>query len=329
MEDRLRIAVLGCGSIGRRHLQNLLTLNQSECLAYDPIPATCQAVAAEFKVRCHARLQAVWDERPDAVIVTSPSHTHVELALAAVRHDCNIFVEKPLSNSMKKVGLLESEVRERKRVAMVACNMRFHPGPAMVKQLIDKGAIGQILAARIQSGSYLPRWRPWQDYRQSYSASPSLGGALLDCIHEIDLALWYFGAAKLVGAALLPADSIGLETDGLAEILLRHDSGVLSSVHVNFVQRDYRRTCEVIGSAGTIYWDFNAHQVKVYGTEGTVTRTFPEPDQWDLNQMYLDEISYFLRCVQTQTCPINSIQDGRAALRIAVAAKHVKQKESQ
>ena len=143
--------------------------------------------------------------------------------------------------------------------------MRFHPGPATIKRLLGQGAIGEVIAARIQSGSFLPRWRTQQHYHGSYSASPLWGGALLDCIHEIDLALWYFGSATIAGAATLPAKSLGLETDGLAEIILEHGTGVLCSVHLNFVQRDYRRTCQVIGSEGTIYWDLADHCVEVFG----------------------------------------------------------------
>src|SRR5207247_166630 len=146
------------------------------------------------------------------------------------------------------------EIESRGLVSMVACNMRFHPGPAQVKQLLESSAIGKPLSARIHVGSYLPRWRAGQDYRLSYSASRTSGGAALDCIHEIDLALWYFGAAELISVASLPAHSIGLEVDGLIEILLRHESDVLTSVHLNFLQHNYHRSCSIIGSSGTISW---------------------------------------------------------------------------
>ena len=245
----------------------------------------------------------------------------LEIAQAAASRGCHLFIEKPLSHSLKGVHTLEQEVQKRGLVAMVGCNMRFHPGPAAIKRLIDKKVVGRVIAARVQTGSYLPGWRPRQDYRQSYSASAVWGGAILDCIHEIDLALWYFGPAGLAGAAWLPATAIGLKTDGLAEILLQHQSGILSNVHLNFIQRDYRRTCQVIGSEGTIYWDFNDHGVKVLGPDGGLIKEIPEPAGWQPNQMYVDELDHFLKMVQKLTPSSNPIAGGVAALKIALAVK--------
>src|SRR5262249_44881068 len=153
-----------------------------------------------------------------AVLVTAPTHLHVPLAREAAAHGCDLFIEKPLSHSWDGVEELRHEVRRRGLVTMVGCNMRFHPGPARVHELLRRGAIGRPLAARIFTGSYLPDWRPGTDYRKSYSASSERGGGvLLDCIHEIDLALWYFGPARLAAAVAAPAETIGLDVEGVAE----------------------------------------------------------------------------------------------------------------
>lgn len=317
----MRIAVLGCGSIGRRHLRNLVALGETDLLGFDPDPAACQKVIEETGVPCYGELQPVWNHNPCVAIVAAPTNLHVELALAAVHHGCHLFVEKPLSHSLDGVDALLHEAERRGLVTMVACNMRFHPGPATVKRLLEEQAVGQVIAGRLHTGSYLPRWRPWQDYRRSYSASPQWGGAMLDCIHEIDLALWYFGPAAVVGAASLPASVIGLETDGVAEILLHHVSGVLCSVHLNFVQRDYRRACEIIGSEGSIYWDFRERRVAVFGADGELAKVLPEPAGWDMNQMYLDEMSHFLGAVRTGGSTVNPLSGGLAALEVVLAAK--------
>lgn len=318
---RMRVAVLGCGSIGRRHLQNLQSLNCAELLAYDPVPAACQPVQNELGIPCLVSLGQLWDREPDAVLVAAPTNVHLELALAAACQDAHLFIEKPLSYSLDGLDELCTEVERRDLITMVGCNMRFHPGPMMVKKLLDERAIGEVMGARIQTGSYLPSWRPGQDYRHSYSASREWGGAILDCIHEIDLALWYFGPAEVIGAAHAPARTLGLETEGLAEILLRHQSGVLSNVHLNFVQRDYRRTCQVIGSQGTIYWDYGEHQVRVYGEKGEPVQSLPGPEGWSTNKMYIDELFHFLDAAQNHTSTVNPIEGGLAALRVALAAR--------
>ncbi len=311
----MRTTLLGCGSIGRRHIQNLLSLGYTDLIAFDPSTEARQKVEQDFGISTVAALDEAWQQRPEVVFVNAPPDTHIELALKAARLGCHLFIEKPLAHSLQGIDALEAEIKERQLVNMVACNMRFHPGPAQVKQLLEANVSGEIIAARLQFSSYLPRWRPWQDYRQSYTATT---GAILDCIHEIDLALWYFGAAKVLASARLPAKSIGLEIDGLAEILLQHDSGVLTNIHLSFVQHDYYRTCQIIGSEGTIYWDFNDKQVKVYGNDGTLSQIFTQPEDWQLNQMYIDEVDHFMQAVRQGQETMNPIFGGIEALKIAL-----------
>lgn len=318
-----RFAVLGCGSIGRRHLRNLRTLGQKDLLAFDPSSAAREAVESEFEIKCFSLLDDVWAEKPETVLVTAPSNMHMELAIAGARNNCHLFIEKPLSLTLDGVGDLLETVKRQTLITMVGCNMRFHPGPALVKRLIDEGAVGNILAARVQTGSYLPEWRPWMDYRDSYSASVRRGGgALLDCIHEIDLALWYLGPGRVSGAAIRRADSLGLEVDGLAELLVQHDNGALTSIHLNFVQRDYKRCCQVIGEKGTIYWDFASLAVEVC-TSQTAARRYDLDPTWNIDQMYLDEMSYFIDCVEKCKQTFSSVEDGMAALQIVLSAKEL------
>jgi predicted dehydrogenase len=324
MDNSLRILVLGCGSIGQRHIKNLISLKAGEIIAYDISESQRQTVKANLGVEVVDTLDEAWELQPQVGLITSSTQTHVQLALQAAEHGCHLFIEKPLSHSLEGVDQLLSEIEARQLLTMVGCNMRFHPGPAMVKCLLDVGTIGQVIAARIQTGSYLPQWRPWQDYRQSYSASPEWGGAILDCIHEIDLALWYLGPAQLFAAAHLPAQTIELETDGLVEIILHHASGALSNVHLNFVQRDYRRTCQIIGSEGTIYWDFSDRLVRVFGAEGELKATYPEPEGWQVNQMYLAELEHFLQAVQNGSQTVNPVSGGVAVLKLALAARQMK-----
>ena len=318
----MRIAVLGCGSIGRRHIKNLHGLGYRDLLAFDPDLGARRKTESLLEGPMASNLEEVWRGAPEVALVTATTEVHVDLAMAAVDHGCHLFIEKPLYHVLQpQLTELLRRVAERKLVNMCACNMRFHPGPKNVKALLDEGSIGQVLSARLQTGSYLPRWQADQDYLARYSASPEWGGAILDCIHEIDLALWYFGSARVLGSAMLPAQSIGLETDGLAEILMRHRTGVLTSVHVNFVQRDYSRSCQIVGSKGSVYWDFNDGQVKVYGEDGCLTRCIREPQGWQLNQMYVDELEHFLQAVELRGPTTNPISGGVEALELALTVK--------
>jgi predicted dehydrogenase len=298
-----------------------MRLGVGNVLAYDTADACRVGISRELGIRAVDRLEEAWDWSPNAVLVAVPTNLHIPIALEAARHGCHLFIEKPLSHTLEGVEAVCAEAEDRRLVTMVGCNMRFHPGPALVKQLLEAGTIGRVIAARIQTGSYLPRWRPDQDYRQSYSASMEWGGAILDCIHEIDLALWYLGPGELRAAVHVPAWSLDLKTEGLAEMLLRHESGAISNVHLNYVQREYRRCCQLIGCDGTIDWDFSERRVRLFGPGGETKETYPDPPGWEINHMYLEEMKHFLDALRVYGQTMNPLEGGLASLKIALAAR--------
>jgi predicted dehydrogenase len=317
----MRIAVLGCGSIGRRHLRNLLAEGSHELLPYDPQGDARVFVEKILKLPAYDDLDQVWSKRPEAALIASTPDTHCELALEVARHGVHCFVEKPLATEMERMPELQEICRKKELITMVGCNMRFHPGPEKVKELVEAKTVGKVIAARIQTGSYLPDWHPNTDFRKNYSARPEKGGgAVLDCIHEIDLALWFLGPATVAGAAVLPARNFGIPVEGLAEALLVHQHGVLSSVHLNFVQRDYRRCCQIIGEHGTIYWDFEHPWVEVKSGAGVETR-HELPSEWQINQMYVDEIRHFLHCVEKHEPTLCPLEQGIEVLKIALQVR--------
>lgn len=316
------VAVIGAGSIGQRHLKNLEHLGVERLVAYDPDPNRRAKIQAEHpKWKFCAALSEFAAEHPDAVIVASPSALHEDHTRLALDLGCAVFVEKPLSWRWGTVEELARMAIEKDIVTMVACNMRFHPGPAHIQTLLNQNAIGELISYRLHFGSCLPNWRPYQDYRRSYSASVEAGGAILDCIHEIDLALWYAGPAHLITAIHVPAKPIGLETDGLAEILLRHENGAIGSIHLNYIERDYRRSCVCIGSEGTLEWDFHRPEVLQYGRSPNDLVKHPLPSDWQLNQMYIDEMQHFLDCAAAGQPTQNSLAQNLPCFQLALAAR--------
>ena len=326
----LRIALLGCGSIGRRHLANVCEETAgrgADIVVYDAYAAASQGVVEAYKIRAVGCPEAVWEQQPNVVLICTPSHLHTPFALAAANVGAALFIEKPVAHNLQCLEELNALVTERNLVNLVGCNMRFHPGPAQIKNWLEASVIGDVLSARLHTGSYLPAWRPQQDYRNSYSASPEHGGALLDCIHELDLACWLLGPATLHNALVRPASSLGLQTDGLAELLLSHESGAISSVHLNFVQRNYQRSIEIIGTEGTLAWDFNSGEAVRYDGSGSLCETVAQPANWQLNQMYRDELAYFLRCVETVTPTFNPVCSATETLKIALQAHNARTNE--
>ena len=217
---------------------------------------------------------------------------------------------------------LADVVERKKLVSLVGCNMRFHPGPVKVKQLLDEGRLGKILFARIHAGSYLPEWRPNSDYRDNYAARVETGGGcILDYIHEIDLARWYLGEVKSVFCSAGHLSSLEIETEDVAALVCQHNSGAISEIHLDYVQRTYERGCQIVGELGSIFWDFNAKAVRWYSAGNKEWTTYAQPETWDINQMYVDEMRHFLDCLVGQRPTTLPIPEAVALMRVAFAAK--------
>ncbi len=317
-----RLLVIGCGSIGRRHMRNLKTLGVTNVMAFDTRAERRAEAADALGVETIDDLAAAWERRPDVCLITAPTSLHAELALAAARHDCHLFIEKPLAHSWENLDALLAAVARRNRVSLVGCNLRFHPGLRAVKDLLGENAVGRVIAARVEVGQYLPDWHPWEDYRRSYSARRELGGGvILDAIHELDYVRWLLG--EVVGVVCCAGKLSGLEidTEDTAAILLRFANGAFGEVHLDYVQRAYSRSCRIIGDEGTLEWDYTAGAVRHYSAHTRRWTAFADPDGWEANRMYVDEMAHFLRCLDGSEAPASSVFDAAQVLKIALGAK--------
>lgn len=260
------VAVLGQGSIGRRHA-GLLLEEGCRVLAFDPSPAAEYAAGVEPAAGEEAALAEA-----DAAVVASPTSEHLAQAERALTHGCHLLVEKPIAlGAGPEVDALVAAACDAGRVLAVAMNLRFHPGPAAVREVVTAGRIGRPLTARFSFGGYLPDWRPGTDYRRSYSARRELGGGvLLDVIHELDYAGWILGPAAEAGAWLGRVSDLELDVEDVVLAHVAYESGALASFELDYLDRSYRRGCRIVGSEASVEWDWSAGTVRLLGPAGAV-----------------------------------------------------------
>ena len=317
----MKVLIAGLGSIGRRHLRNLRKVGIQDVIAYrvrgNDIPEM-----DEYPLPVYDSLTTALTQKPDIVFVTNPTSLHLEVALAAARQGCHLFIEKPLSHTLKSVDELIDIVTTHGSVAMVGCNFRFHPALQQIQRLLVAGSLGRVITARGHAGEFLPGWHPSEDWRLSYSARKELGGGvILTLIHELDYAYWLFGPVRKVFAQAGGWGGLGLDVEDTAEILLEHRSQSRVSVHLNYVQRPPTRTLEIIAERGTIQWDYQAGMVKWYDSETARWEIWTEPPTFDRNTMFLDEVTHFIDCVAGRSTPLIPLTEAKAVLEIALAAK--------
>jgi len=317
----MKILVVGCGSIGERHISNLKTLSADEIIACDTNPERLALMKEKYDIQeTYTELQKAMDRGIDAVLVCTPPSTHIPIALKAIDYKAHVFIEKPMSNSLDGVDELIKRASKNELIICVGYNFRFHQGLKLVKDMVDREEIGKILSARAEFGQYLPDWRPWQDFRQSYTAKKGLGGGIiLDGSHEIDYMRWLLGDVKEIFCFAGKISNLDVETEDVAEILLKFKRGAIGEIHLDFVRPGYSRTCELIGEEGVIVWNYSEKFVKIYSSK---------TEKWDIfnisadtDDMYIEEMKNFVNSVRGIEKPLIDGNEGKKTLQLALAAK--------
>ncbi|MBM4134038.1 MAG: Gfo/Idh/MocA family oxidoreductase [Nitrospira sp.] len=315
--EAFRVFVVGCGSIGRRHLANLKSLGIRDLIVHDSAAERAQLVVGESGVRAVSTLAEGLDAKPVAVVVCTPPHMHVQVARDAVMAGADVLIEKPISDRLEGLEALVEVSAERGRVIMVGYNLRFHRGLRRMRDLVLSGAVGKVLTLQAEFGYHLASWRPKMDYRKGYFASEnSGGGVLLDVSHEIDYVRWIAGEVHSVYAVAEHVSPLEIDTEDVAFLSLRFAGGHLGQVSLDCLQPGYSRWCKVTGSEGALAWE---HGQGLRSWENGAWREI-EPAQ-DIGETYLREMEHFLACVQRRAAPSVDGIEGMQVLRIVLAAK--------
>jgi predicted dehydrogenase len=316
-----KVLVVGTGSVGRRHIANLLALN-ADITAYsyrrDPNP---ELRALSDRIRIVTRLEDARTLPIDAVVVANTTDRHIDVALDSARLNRHLFIEKPLSNSLQGVQELARVVSDHGLAVETGFMLRLHPNVRFIKEFLESGALGTVSFLRAVVGQHLPNWRPGVNYRDSYSAKRSQGGGvILDLVHELDLVRWLLGDVEDVAAMVSRCESLEIETEAVAQIVMRLQSGVLAQVHLDYVRPGYARALEIVGTQGTLFWDYVGGTVSLTGDDGVPARVHQVPDGFERNDMFKRHMEKFVLQVLTgMRDPVSSMEDGIQALRIALA----------
>ncbi|MFA5034390.1 MAG: Gfo/Idh/MocA family oxidoreductase [Candidatus Margulisiibacteriota bacterium] len=315
----MKVLVVGAGSIGTRHIENLAELGH-EVYAVDLNAANLKKVADRTKGTYLSLEEALAKVKPEAAFICTFSNQHLGPARACAAAGCHLFIEKPLAISLDGVAELAALVKEKKLVTMVGCNLRFHPAVAALHEILTTDPeFKRILWANLEFGFFLPFAK--KDYEKHYMANRKLGGNLIfDAIHELDYAVWFFGEPVEVICDKGMLSNLKMDTEDHVELIVRFKSGAVATIHLDYLQHGYSRRCKVVSEAGTVVWDF------AFGRIGTISVKKPEW-AWQkmelevlYNQMYVDEIKYFLACAAAGRETFNSIEKNIPVLKLALAA---------
>lgn len=321
----MRLLVVGLGSMGRRRLRNLAHLAGHELAGVEPREERGREVAAEFGIEVFASLDdalAAWT--PDALVISTPPDRHTEYALVAARAGLPFFTEA----SVVSAGMEEliDEVRSRNGVAAPSCTMRFHPAVVTMRERLAAGAIGQPLVVVHHSGQYLPDWHPWEDYRTFYVSRRETGAAREIVPFELNWLVHLFGDVEALTGIRGKASQLDADIDDVYVAALRFADGVYGSLVVEALSRPGNRLARIVGSEGTLVWDWQARVVREYAAAAGewIEHADPPPVEgpggaWVAENMYIDEMRAFLRAAAGEEPFPLSLEEDLRLLRVTEA----------
>lgn len=279
-------AVIGMGSIAKRHLANLNFLHPSSKI-YSVSSSGINKALLEHADEVIS-LDRLLEELPVYVIIASPAPFHVTTAKILLQKGISVLIEKPLADTVADCEDLSSFIMSKQSsVVSVGYCLRFLPSAQVVKNYLDRGALGTIYNVESNVGQFLPNWRVDINYKDSVSARKELGGgALLELSHELDYLFWLFDDLELQHSWLRTTGELDLDVEDIADLVLTTSSGIHISVHLDFVQKSTQRTCVFIGEKGRLVWDLLSNSVILFHATGT-ERLYSDP-YYDKNHMYID-----------------------------------------
>lgn len=307
------VLVIGGGSIGERHIGNLLTLGYTNVVVLRSRNLPFRTVDAS-KVTIVTDWDSALALKPKAAFICTPTSLHISQAIMCAENGISILAEKPLSHNGEGIDELISVCRKTGVYVQVGYMMRYHPHAETIKKWIHDQTWGKLVTFSTHWGEHLPDWHPWEDYRESYAARKELGGgAALTLSHDLDLVLW-MTESPLVMHHLIQNFSSGLEVnvDSAADFLLGFENGVTGHVHLNFFQKVPRREYRFEFTEASVCFDFFRHQIEVK-TKGNVETITME--NFERNDLFLRQTVGFFRNLESFSIE-QSIQNIQDAARV-------------
>lgn len=315
------LAVVGMGSIAKRHLANLRHLHPAARIY--SVSASGNNTTLPENADAVVSLDELIALVPDYVIVASPAPYHADIAQKLLAQDIAVLIEKPLAHNVQTCLALQTFCAQqpRKAVAVGYC-LRFLPSALAVKDYLDDGLLGPVYNVHANVGQYLPGWRADKSYKDSVSASKALGGgALLELSHELDYLHWLLGDLTLQHSWLRTTDELGLAVEDIANLVLLSEKNVYVSVHLDFIQKSTQRNCEFIGQHGRLVWDLLANTVTLYHAAGKDT-LYAEPN-YNKNGMYFAMLTAFENMSQGGVSSLATVTSATKVVQLIDEAKQL------
>ena len=333
---KVKLGVIGCGLAS-----DILYGPAFEYMQKGELTAVMDLSAERAKVlqerhgvkRVYTNLEGILnDGNVDAVMVLTPPQHHLEPVVAAAKAGKHIFCEKPMARTVEEademIGTCEASGVKLMTVFMKRFNWSFQ----RVKELIDEGRLGQVFEVRARWDNVKVSGPSGEAFRMTVES----GGGMIqeDGSHPFDVCRWWLGDVSEVTAHAIIAAPEHHPTEDVGCVVLRHESGAMSTLHVTgLTHAAGEESYEIFGTGGTLVMRWLSHSTStlepasmtLYENSRTAADlTLDAP--WHPSQriredwQYLRALEHFCQCILNDEEPQPNSADGRAIVEIVNAA---------
>lgn len=321
MNDPLpTLLIIGCGSIGERHLRTFLSTGRCRAIACDTRPAILADMAAKYQVPTTEDWRsALADPAVTAVVICTPAPYHVPIATEVLQSGRHCLIEKPLT--LKLEGL--DELQAAHAASGRACKVAYvHHGRLEVRAaraFLQSGEFGRVLSCTLVSGQDFPFFRP--AYREIYYAHHEQGGGAIQdgLTHMVNLTEWILGPTTSLMCDASHQMLEGVEVEDTVSIVSRNQAGALVTFSLNQFQAPSEGTLQFNAEKGSVKVEYHLNRWGHYarGAGEWTWETFPPIDR---DTLFVTQAGDFLDACEGKDTPMATLEEGIQAVKFNLAA---------
>ncbi len=299
----MKVSIFGSGSIGLRHLTNLIKLKKelkiSSICAYDT--KNKKKFLGNYNKFEFTQNLSEAAKNCDIAFICVPTHLHNQTINKILKYTkCHFYIEKPLSSEIKDCLNTLKKIKILKKKVGVGYMLVNHPIILETQSLLNKKAIGKIIFVKAECGFFLPNWHPWEDYRKFYMAHKNQGGGvLLDTSHEINYLQRLFGKVKNIQGLVGKYSDLEITSDDLAlSILQFRKNNIIGHVHLDLLQFEKSRSFKIIGTKGVIEGSLATNKIKIF--YNNKKRGIEKKLNYNFNNIYFTQLRQFWALIKNK-----------------------------
>lgn len=284
------ILIVGFGSAAKRHIENLF--NQKKDYFFFILSRKKKIKDAFLKKIQFKQIKLITDIKKVEIkysFICTGSNEHFKYINILQKYNHDIFVEKPLDNSLKNLKKLNNIIDNYHKKIFVGYNLLFHKTIKKFKKLnIKKEKIFKISS---KVGYFLPFWRENIDYKKSVTAQKKMGGGvLLELSHEINYLLFLFGRPTWTSSFLSKMSNLKINVEDNAFIILGYKK-FICFLEMDLISKDYTRYSKIDTAMNSYLLDLKENKIIKYTSNKKTNILFN--NFVEVNNSYLNQLNFF------------------------------------